>query len=165
MYIKMTLVWSSAIKYRSRSASSMSLLLPTETTADRPMFSVLVLPMMAMPSAPLWVMIATPPAATSRGPKEAFIRAPALYTPKIFGPITRMPWFRAIATSRFSFRDCRSRRNGGNHRQVRRAGPAAFLDHPRDSLAGTLMQTRSRPPWMSARLPTIGTPQHTPPSD
>jgi len=49
----------------------MSDLFPTETTAERPSDSAAVFPIIAIPSAPLWVMIATCPGRIPPGPNVA----------------------------------------------------------------------------------------------
>ncbi len=80
----------------------MSTLLPTETIAEMPTFSTPVLPIMASPSAPLCVMMATPPSRMPPGPKVASIDAPAEYIPKMFGPSRRIPCSRAQSMIRRS---------------------------------------------------------------
>ena len=77
MYIKTIFVWGSVTRYSRRSASSTSVLFPTETMAERPMFSTEVLPIMATPRAPLWVMMATLPGLMPELPKVAFREAAA----------------------------------------------------------------------------------------
>ena len=89
--MRMTLVRSWCMRYSRRSDSSMSALLPTETIAEMPMFSTAVLPIIASPSAPLCVIIATLPGLIPPGPKLASSLAEAENIPKMFGPMMRMP--------------------------------------------------------------------------
>ena len=77
MYIRTIFVFGSVTRYSRRSASSTSVLLPTETIAERPMFSTAALPIMAMPKAPLWVMMATCPGMMPELPNVAFRDAAA----------------------------------------------------------------------------------------
>jgi hypothetical protein len=100
-YNAMTDVAMSLSRYRSRSLPEMSALLPTDTKLEMPMPRRALSSTNERPSAPDWVMKATLPGIGSTGANVAFIRieASVLARPMQLGPITRMPYFRAVFTS------------------------------------------------------------------
>ncbi|BAA30626.1 149aa long hypothetical protein [Pyrococcus horikoshii OT3] len=92
-------MFSSSLKNSRRSASSISALFPTLTTAESPIFSSIVHPIRAIPRAPLWLINANGPGRTSVGPKVAFNFAGVYTTPNMLGPSILIPYFLAVSTN------------------------------------------------------------------
>ena len=82
----------------------MSALFPTDTKLEIPIPRLAFSSISEMPSAPDWVMNATLPGIGSTGANVAFIRidGSVLARPMQFGPMTRIPYRRAVLTSEVS---------------------------------------------------------------
>ena len=153
-YSAITSVAGSSAQYWMKSLPERSALLPTEMKVESPSERLLAYSMTARPSAPDCDRKPTFPCIGALGEKVAFMRTSSwvLMTPMQLGPMTRMPFSRAMPMSS----RCISRPAGpvsANPAVITTMPWTPFWAHSRaatmTSLAGTTITARSTGPGMS----------------